>query len=355
MLCNSIYDDYSRSVGATWARLLFPNGFQSSEERDWGRGYELYTVSETLEHTQYLISAYYQMPYVAVDNLEIYDPSLGVNETDVAFTVPTCEISRSKNEEGSVVDIETITFDVYNSTDGWPLSTNSELSKANATRNVEFMEEFFNNLISMKFKLKVRTDGIASGVVARYNMCVLWSITVQYDLGARGQLNVRLHDEPVERCDSLPINLPLRILCVSILCLSLLYTALLVKATLHHYAILKRIHNAQVVSERRLGRRKEEVQSAQQGDSPPGENSESFSSARISASPHVTFLPKFLSSSDVGDGKTRGSNVNVDNSTPFLQSPPQTPRDAFHISLSGNPHRREHDRAQVRAKIRTEA
>ena len=169
----------------------------------------------------------------------------------VLFAYPGC----------SVEEVETLTYDVYNATDGWPLSENSELAKAESTGDIDYMEEFFNNLIYMKFKLKVRTDGIASGVVAQYNMCVLWSVSVQYDLGARGQLNVRLHDEPIERCDSLPINAPLRIICISILCLSMLYIVLLLKATMHHYAILKRIHNAQVVVVR--ARKEEESRIAQ--------------------------------------------------------------------------------------------
>ncbi|GMH50482.1 hypothetical protein TL16_g00784 [Triparma laevis f. inornata] len=365
VVCNAIFDDYSRSIGATWARLLFPSNYQSSEQRDWSKGYELYTVNEALEHTQYLVENYYSMPYVAVDNLEIYDPYAYVNETDVFFTVPSLEILRSGSETGSIDSVDSTIYDVYNSTDGWPLSANSQLSKSSENGNVEYMEDFFNNLISMKFELKVRTDGVASGILAQYNMCVLWLVTVQYDLGARGQLMVTLSDEPVERCDDLSVMGTLKGLCISIGLLSFFYVGLLIKATFHHYSILKKIHSAQVVSERSdSSRRRKEKREAERREreggqgvfvspniTPPGSRSVSPKFSK------VTFVSKMFGMK--GSKKTEDSSISVvgvsdsEPSTPLLpptppspQSPPTSSSSPHHTNLASI-QRREQKRAHA--------
>ncbi|GMH89833.1 hypothetical protein TrST_g9238 [Triparma strigata] len=365
VVCNSIFDDYSRSIGATWARLLFPSNYQSSEQRDWGKGYDLYTVNEALEHTQYLVENYYSMPYVAVDNLEIYDPLAYPNETDVFFTVPTLEIIRSATETGSIDSTVSTIYDVYNSTDGWPLSAHSELSKASETGNVDYMEEFFNDLISMKFELKVRTDGVASGVIAQYNMCVLWSVTVQYDLGARGQLMVTLFDEPCERCDDLSVMGTLKYLCICIGLLSIFYVSLLIKATFHHYSILKKIHSAQVVSERsNRSRRRQEKREAdaaaaahqkqanktsQRGSVSPPDPPRSLSPK---ARPKVTFGLGlgFFGSNSKKDSSDSGAPQDSEPSTPLLPPTPPSPQSpplptSSHFTNVASIQRREQKRA----------
>jgi hypothetical protein len=257
MLINAVFDSYSRSIGATWAYLLFPQGYQSFEERNMGLGYELYTVPDTLAHAQQLVSSYYSLPYTAVDSIVIYTDDGDNNSTtnpDLAqcdFTVPTLKITRAADngQQGSLLSSSSMTYELHNATSGWPLSTSSRLANATESYDVEYMEEFFSDMVKMEFTFAVKSEGVTSGSAGTFDLCVCWDVTVEYDLGARGQIVVGIFDAPVKRCDTLPITGPLEALSFSILIMSIMYSVLLVKATFHHVELLKKIYKTQTMVE----------------------------------------------------------------------------------------------------------
>jgi len=57
---SSIFDGYNRSIARSWSPLLFPdNG--ASEEENWGKDYEIYTVNGTLTVGNLLINHHHLM------------------------------------------------------------------------------------------------------------------------------------------------------------------------------------------------------------------------------------------------------------------------------------------------------
>jgi len=153
-MINSIFDDYSRAIGSTWASLLFPNGFQTSEERNWGVGYELYTIPDVLNHTQYLLNSYYSLPFNSVDSLAIHnDPYLV--DGDPMLGVPTLDMTRSDSEKGTSGS-NVSTFLLESPDTGWPLAPDSALAKAYDNGDLSYTEDFFNNLISLNFKVRIK-------------------------------------------------------------------------------------------------------------------------------------------------------------------------------------------------------
>jgi len=253
-LINAVFDSYSRSVGAAWPYLFFPPGYQSAAERNMGAGYELYTINDTLSHAQHLVDSYYGLPYTAVDSIAIYDvPYALVPANKTFFKVPTVAVTKAGHD--GIIHAETDTYPIYNATSGWPLAAESAIADAVRDQDIGYLEGFFNDIVKLKFSFDVQTDGVTNTATGTYYFCVYWTVSVEYDLGARGQIMVTIYDEPQSRCDTLPITTPLQMLSLSILVLSILYSTLLIKATFHHIELLKRIYRTQSLIEKKRVKR----------------------------------------------------------------------------------------------------
>ncbi|GMI36196.1 hypothetical protein TrCOL_g8078 [Triparma columacea] len=185
---NTIFDSYSRAVTSTWSTLLFPSGYHTPSNL----GYELYTIPDVLTHAQHLVSSYYSLPFNSVDTLTIYEDPYRTSP-DSLLKVPTLEVVRSKHETGTTPDTNETVFEIEETDKGWPLAQDGGLQEAYETGDVEYTEDFFNNLLSMVFTLPVRSTGISTGpTTGVYTLCVYWDVKVTYDLGARGQIIVGL-------------------------------------------------------------------------------------------------------------------------------------------------------------------
>ncbi|GMI09773.1 hypothetical protein TrRE_jg2534 [Triparma retinervis] len=131
---NRIFDSYSRAVGSTWASLLFPPGYQTGSERQWGMGYELYTVPSTLSHAQHLMESYYSLPYLAVDTVTIHDDPYVVGGN---IGTPTLEIVRSGEETGTTMETNETVYEIEDPDKGWPLAKDEALQRAYENADIE--------------------------------------------------------------------------------------------------------------------------------------------------------------------------------------------------------------------------
>lgn len=124
-----------------WTSLLFPVGFKTPSERAWGRGYEIYEVSDVLRHSQHLVRNYYRLPEEALGELAVYNEMQG--ESQVPISVPALHISRWSSTES----VER--YALHNETRGWPLAEEGDLAKAIGSGDTNIVHDFFNDLESM--------------------------------------------------------------------------------------------------------------------------------------------------------------------------------------------------------------
>ena len=159
-----------------------------------------FAVNDTLHNAQYLVDQYYLMPSSSVDELAVYSPIFPpppINPDSEFLTVPQLIIKRSP-DDGDDADFDdpfkqaTRSFEIFNSTSGWPLSADSVLQNASLYPvDSMYLSDFFENLISLEFSMMVKTDGYVSGTfMTRYELCVYWRVSVLYEKGARGQIKV---------------------------------------------------------------------------------------------------------------------------------------------------------------------
>mgnify|MGYP006083898803 FL=1 len=216
-----------------------------------------FAVNDTLHNAQYLVDQYYLMPSSSVDELAVYSPIFPpppIDPDSEFLTVPQLIIKRSP-DDGDDSDFDdpfkqaTRSFEIFNSTSGWPLSADSVLQNASLYPvDSMYLSDFFENLISLEFSMMVKTDGYVSGTfMTRYELCVYWRVSVLYEKGARGQIKVTLTDTPIGRCDDRPINDQLTTLSVFIAIFAMLYQALLLKACKESIDILKLIFKKQSI------------------------------------------------------------------------------------------------------------
>jgi len=303
--------------------LLFPSGDSyASEETNWGKGYEIYTVNETLLHAQFLVENFYKMPLVSVDEIDVFSPSLELDDVDSTYlTVPQLTIMRSPddgddsevsdNDENDVIE----KYDLHNATSGWPLSAEGALQiAANYPADPIFLSDFFENLIQMKFELMVKTDGYTGADLSNnYRLCVYWRVSIIYEKGARGQISVSLVDDPVERCDELPYDNQLTSVTWAIAVLSGLYQLLLLKSVVHSYNILKLIFQKKSIAKENEEERLKSRESGERtGGGNGGANSPWSRSPVLGAMNSVSsWLRRGACKSDVGNN----NNINNNNKT----------------------------------------
>ena len=245
LLRNDDYARYSRSVGRTWTNLLFPGDYRDRQvESQQEYQYYIYTVNDTLADAQHLVDSYYALPVTSVDNIEVCSAdrpsSAGVRRSSAGAGGERWRLARAADRGGlrgrgeveagtrlaalgsSAAGDEPLStpfvlvhhngggeerYELYNSTEGWPLSGGSRAADAAAApvsdADLAYLGDFFGDLRELRFHFEVRSYGWTAADASRFDICLVWEVAVVYDLSVGGQVAVEADYRAKSRCDEI--------------------------------------------------------------------------------------------------------------------------------------------------------
>ena len=193
ILMNSIFAGYSRAMGRNFTNILVLDSTNNIDITEYGYSY-IYTIKDTIDATQNLITNYFDIPNLSVGDMLIFDTNLCDKKVFQAlckdFDAPAITISLL---DPNTLNVYEEMYQISESTSPWPLSSNSEIVEEINKDNIKPARVFFDSVQNMEFKFNILSNTLTSKNTNKPKVSVLWEIFINYKLIGSGQWEISMY------------------------------------------------------------------------------------------------------------------------------------------------------------------